>query len=535
MTSSPKSGHVKGALAPLLLAIALGLFGGRPVWDVDIFWHIAAGNWIINNLAFPHIDIFSYTEPAATWVTFQWGYEVLVALVDRTAGLAGVRVFHALATSAAFAAFAYFSYSLAVLARSKGTSRLVPALAATLAVAVLFVLYADRVRARPHIFNLLFWSLLAITLFGKQFSYRARLFVGASLMFVWSNIHAGGSFVFLIAALSIPVASTLLLVTRKSPLAARWSTSYPSSARSWGLWGALALACCLAPNWLGGVWQAYAMLGGSEGLIEEWLPFWHYFEISVHPVHYACALAPLVGLALLGAACARTLRSDNGDGTAAYRLRLETVFLCLGLAFLPFRSARFVFYVAFVFVFVHPPLAALFRKLAPKWRRLGASVASAAVLALFAGGVHFHTYAQFGSIERFSRALSADIDERRFPTEMVAPLEVIHERTGRDGPLRLFCLPNWGGYLLYKLYPRVRVLADGRGNFTPRTGKSLEFIYYYRHEGRYSAAVEQIYNDSGANVLVVQRPAFFPGYQPRNWHRVFASMKGEIWVRKSSD
>ncbi len=525
----------KAAAVPLTLALVLGLFGGRPVWDVDIFWHIAAGNWIIDNLAFPGTDIFTYVDPAPVWVTFQWAYEVLVALVDRVAGLTGVRVFHALATSAAFAAFAGFAYSVAVAGRQNGSSRVGPAVFATFAVAVLFVLYADRVRARPHVFNLLFWSIMSVTLFGPQISYRTRVVAGAALVFLWSNIHAGGSFVFLVAALSIPVASTLLRLTRRSPLAARWTTFYPSVPSAWGLWAAFALACCLAPNWLGGVWQAYAMLGGSEGLIEEWLPFWHYFEIAVHPVHLACGLAPLLGLALLAVAGAATLRKTDDAEANSQPMRLEGVFLCLGLAFLPFRSARFVFYLAILLVLVSPSLTGVLRSKIPGWPRLSVGIAVVAAVSLLAVGAHFHTSAQYGSVKGFSGALASDLDQRRFPTELVAPLEELHERFGGKEPLKLYCLPNWGGYLLYRLYPKVRVLADGRGNFSPLIGKSLEFIYYYRHEARYAPAVEQIYNDSGAEVLVIQRPGFFPAYSPRNWLRIFTTRKGEIWIRKKPD
>ncbi|MBM4371338.1 MAG: hypothetical protein FJ098_06765, partial [Deltaproteobacteria bacterium] len=69
----------------LLLAAAAAVAGVlyaacffRPLWDVDVFWHIKAGQWIVEHRALPTTDIFSCVDPLRPWHTFEWGYEVFV-------------------------------------------------------------------------------------------------------------------------------------------------------------------------------------------------------------------------------------------------------------------------------------------------------------------------------------------------------------------------------------------------------------------------------------------------------------------------
>ena len=82
------------------LAFATFLFL-RPVWDIDIFWHIAAGRAIAEAGALPGTDIFGY-DPARIWVPFQWGYELLMAWMFDRGGWPAVRAFHAVVMLLAF-------------------------------------------------------------------------------------------------------------------------------------------------------------------------------------------------------------------------------------------------------------------------------------------------------------------------------------------------------------------------------------------------------------------------------------------------
>ena len=70
-----------GAILGLLV-----LYVSRPIWDIDLFWHIAAGRFFLENGGIPTTDIFSPIDPDLTWVTFQWLYQVLVYLLEQAGG-----------------------------------------------------------------------------------------------------------------------------------------------------------------------------------------------------------------------------------------------------------------------------------------------------------------------------------------------------------------------------------------------------------------------------------------------------------------
>ncbi len=494
-------------LALLLLAAGLlALFAFQPIWDIDLFWHLAAGRWMLTHLAWPSTDILGF-DPARTWVSFQWGYEVLVALLDRWGGLGPVRLLHVVVSAGAFLLFV-----LLVRARQREAGQ-GGALWAWFLLALLFALWADRVRVRPHVFNLFFEAALLLQLLRVPRSPLALLGLFLT-MFAWANLHAGGAFIFLVLALALPAAAVLLRLVPGA--AARWTAAEQLPLRALGAWGVLALACLASPCWVGGVLQASNMLEGSELIINEWLPFWSYFSIASHPLHLVSALGPLL---TLGVVLWRLVGGGRGG-------RLDLWLLALGLALLPFRSNRFVYCDALALALLLPGL--------PRpsgWGRGALGVGAAALLVLT---FQYHTVAQFGSVTGWAGSLPRDLDQRRFPVELADRLEGLGLSTANQegiSPKKIFCLPNWGGYLLYRAFPAVLVFSDGRGNFDLDTATRLQFVYDYRHVPEYGPTIEKIYNESGADLVVLQHPVFPQGYQPKAWQLLFEDPKGAVWGR----
>ena len=251
-------------------------------------------------------------------------------------------------------------------------------------------------------------------------------------------------------------------------------------------------------------------------MIAEWLPFYHYLAIASNPLHLLAGIAPLLGLA----AVVLVVRQGKG-------LRLEVVLTALGLVLLPFRSARFVFFVAIAAVLMLPYLAALWPGMLRRWTIPAVLCTSLLILGTT---IDYHSRVQFGAVANYLGSFKQDLDERRFPVEFDTVIASISAQ--RDRPLKIFCQPNWGGYLLYHHFPSVRVLADGRGNISEDLGTRLHFLYLHRHDPRYGMAVEQIYDESGADLLVMQNPVAPPGYALANWGAVAESPKGRVLMRK---
>ena len=158
----------------MAIAVVVTTWAVRPLWDIDLFWHVAVGRHILAG-TIPRTDIFSAVQPDASWTTFQWGYELLVAAVDRIVGLRGLQLLHAGVIGAAFGLLG------AMVSRWRGW------LAALAVCGVGLLLFEDRIRERPHVFELLFVvGLIPVVL--ERVRVHWAVLVGVAV--VWSNLHA---------------------------------------------------------------------------------------------------------------------------------------------------------------------------------------------------------------------------------------------------------------------------------------------------------------------------------------------------------
>jgi len=77
----------------LLIGLILSLF---TISDVDIWWHLKTGEWILKNHSLPSNDLFTYTLPQnVRWHDTQWLFQTLSAIVHHVGGwntLIGLRV-----------------------------------------------------------------------------------------------------------------------------------------------------------------------------------------------------------------------------------------------------------------------------------------------------------------------------------------------------------------------------------------------------------------------------------------------------------
>ncbi|MGC2540692.1 MAG: hypothetical protein WA372_05780, partial [Candidatus Sulfotelmatobacter sp.] len=70
------------------------------VLDLDIWWHLKVGDWIIEHRALPHTGILSRTAANRPWAAYSWGYEVLLSRAYAWFGLVGVGIYGTLLTVA---------------------------------------------------------------------------------------------------------------------------------------------------------------------------------------------------------------------------------------------------------------------------------------------------------------------------------------------------------------------------------------------------------------------------------------------------
>ena len=171
------------------------LFGDRMLnADGDMLRHVAHGRWMLDHGQFLHTDQFSYTKGGEPFVAFEYGSQLLYALVERLAGLAGVVVFGSLLIAASYAVVARF-----LLARGADPFS---TYATTMVAAVIGAVHWA---ARPHLITLLFVALLLF--FLEPGERRPKLWVLFLMFMVWANLHGG--FVFGLTLLGIYLVGSL--------------------------------------------------------------------------------------------------------------------------------------------------------------------------------------------------------------------------------------------------------------------------------------------------------------------------------------
>ena len=87
----------------ILQLAALGSLFAFVVWrslslkltvrDLDNWWHLKVGDWILQNHAFPHTGIFSATAANRPWAAYSWGYEILLSLFYKWQDILGMSIF----------------------------------------------------------------------------------------------------------------------------------------------------------------------------------------------------------------------------------------------------------------------------------------------------------------------------------------------------------------------------------------------------------------------------------------------------------
>jgi hypothetical protein len=234
------------------LAGTLGYVRSELLADPDTYWHIAAGQWILQHLSVPSSDPFSHSMPGAPWIAHEWLSEVLLASAHSVAGWAGPVVLAVLA----------FAGTLAYQTRFL-LSRLEP-IRALFLVALTASMLAGHLLARPHV---LAWPLMALwvgTLVDAVETRRGPPWWLLGLIALWANLHGG-------VTLGVALGAALAL---EAVLAAS-AGERASAARRWGAFVALSIgAMMVTPSGWRSIWFTFHVMGPNvmREVIGEWTP-----------------------------------------------------------------------------------------------------------------------------------------------------------------------------------------------------------------------------------------------------------------------
>lgn len=379
--------------------------------DPDIWWHMRAGEWILQHRTAPHVDGFSGPLSGKAWLDYSWLFELIVAKLYQWIGLAGV-----------------VTYSAAmILAITVALHRLVRRLQGDFTFAILLTYAAmfgmsHLYTPRPWMFTILLFILELDILMQVRRTGKRRELLWLPLIFaLWANVHiqfVNGLFV-------------LGLAFGESFLGRWWPAAKTRGNPTW-LGGAL-LASLLATLANPYGWRIYnvaydlATQGGALNKVSELqaIPFRDLVDFTIL-------------LLAFGTAAAMAWQRKFAV--------LETA-LFLFAVVLAFRSQRDVWVIATVAAAI---LASNIKGRDQKVVRLPAFATLLAVIA-----ASLAVWAGFRVMHVNKTLLDAQV-AKTFPVRAVEDIRA----KGYAGPL--YNDFNWGGYLTYAL--RMPVAIDGRQN-----------------------------------------------------------------------
>ncbi len=507
----------------------LAVYALRSIYCIDIFWHIVVGEWIVENRAIPSVDTFSAVHPDRPWTPFQWLYEVIVYGLDAAGGLLLLRLVHVSLILLGFALL----YRAARL-------ELGPALA-ILVLTVGIVLFGDRFRVRPHVFNLVFMMGLLPVFFGRwrRLRWPGMLGVGA-VGWLWANIHAGGALLMPVALGGVSAGALFKMVA--APPAGNgeggvgwWRRQPPELRRDFlqalRLSLVVVVPMLLMPGFFKGVITAITMYGASVELIPEWGQPTDYFALLgergwLH--HTLVGFAPYVLIVMLGGYVMAMVLARRTE-----RVPWSEVLLGALMLYLAQRSLRFVYLGVVPLIFLLRQLRDGIGAEGGSARRRHVMIALALTLSLGAMAVswHYNITVQRGGFARALARIPETLEPSRFPVEaadFLAEAEI-------EG--RVLHLAKWGGYLLYKLWPRASVFADGRGNFDMVQVGTLVATHRAYHR---ADSLERACRLYGFDIVIFPAPVFHElDWDRERWVRIYAGVEHhvpiEVFLRRHPD
>ncbi len=238
-------------LAAGLLVMALALATPAILNDGDTWWHVRAGQWMIEHRAVLHHDVFSYTLPSRSWSTHEWLSEVLLAGAYNAGGWSGVSALTAITAG------------LGALFLSRGLARSLTGLGLVVTATVAVACVAPVLLARPHILALPCLVLWADALIAARSQGRAPSLWLLPVMALWANLHGG---YFFGLALIGPFALEALLAAPGSPL------ERLKAVRGWIVFGLASLAAALlTPHGVDGLIFPFKLLSLTAlSGVQEW-------------------------------------------------------------------------------------------------------------------------------------------------------------------------------------------------------------------------------------------------------------------------
>jgi hypothetical protein len=521
--------------AALLGLLAFTTLSVRLLGDAGIGWHIRTGQMILATHAIPRVDPFSAAVssamPGRAWFAWEWLYDLLVGWLEGAAGLNGVVLFTGVVIATVFA------WTFRLLLR-RGTNILVALLLVLLAVSAAMIHFL----ARPHVVSWLFTVVWFWILDSSEAglwasdsesesseSNRRRLWMLwllPPLMLVWVNVHGG----FL-------VGFVLLAIYWCSAV---WQWLRPTGDRFDDVLRKIRAGRHVRALTLTGIVSGLATLVNPYGFqlhvhIYRYLTnrflMDHINEFQSPNFHYV-AQKCFAGLLLLTLVALAVKKRGAGQARASQALVVSFA-VYSGL----YASRNIPVSSLLLILVIGPWLSEAMERFRSR-RMAGRGFVSPQFLQRMEAvefSLRGHPWpiamvmlacwiVAHGGTLGATPLMNAHFDAKRFPVSAVDYLEAQDKDV--QGPL--VAPDDWGGYLIYRLYPRVRMVIDDRHDFYGE-----EFLKSYLKMVHVEPGWEDFLQQHRAHSVVVPRDSALANIlaETAGWKPVYSDEVATVFVR----
>jgi hypothetical protein len=411
--------------------------------NADLWWHLAAGRWIVEHRSLPRMDPFSFSAQGRAWLNHEWFADVLMYLWASIGGLESLVYWLWLILLATY-------FLLFQLCRTHGGSPLFSLLGVSVAVAT----SAPFFEIRPHLYSLFFYVvILWLLLLSKP---RLRLMLPV-IFLLWANLHGG--FIFgLLAAATVLV--TRLVVSTAPQLRSGGSVHSALASRRTDVLVvvASATACLVNPYGFKAFEPAlrYAFDSSSPfRALKEWLPPFSKEGVSSPLFPWLIALFLIACLILLLSPQGRRMESE---------IRWSIVALGGLTLLMALRSGRFIpLFSVSACLPISLLLAAWLGRPRDRRGELRWLVLQRVIPLLLAAVC----LAMLTRYPVSSRAFGHLTSLESFPVDTLDFLTV-NRLSGK-----MFAYYGWGGYVQYRADARMKVYIDSRAD-TVYSGETFD-------------------------------------------------------------
>jgi hypothetical protein len=495
----------------LLLGLCTGPLSASLLGDGGTGWHIRTGQWILQQHAIPRVDVFSTTMRGKPWYAWEWLYDLLVGALHGWAGLNGVILFTAFVIGLTFA----------------WTLRRMRAHGVHLPLAVVFLLLAlcastVHFLARPHVVSWLFTLVWFDSLEKFEADGRTRTLLWLlPLTVVWVNVHGGFLVGLLLVAIYLGSDGLRVVLPGAEPIRTR------ARARTRVL-AMLAVAAGILSLLNPYGYRLYIHI--DQYLSDHFLM--HHIDEFRGPDFHTVAQLCFAGLILAAVATMAAARA---------RLPLRHWMLLLFAIASGLEAVRNIPVSSLLIVLIAAPLFS--EALRERVKNRQAAGAGACLHRLDAFGSRMtrldesfqgHLWPGLvtlalvvlvlagGAVGR-SLAMSARFEEHRFPVRAVDFLV-------RDFDSRpVFTLDRWGGYVIYRFYPKTVTAVDDRHDLY-RTQFLKEYLRIVRGEEGWDASLRRL--DPGWVLVPPDLPLAKLLRQSAGWKTIYRDQTADLFRRE---